>query len=342
MLVDLQLAAARGREVAAQRPNAEMLADALALHLSLLEATIDVRRLERVVEIASAASERLSDWEQSQWYPVDGSPAAANMAWADDNGIVWNENEQMAWDENPMRDGIDLVRSLIAATIDHLRGTVVLLRTELARAPVAVARSGLEACATAVYVLDVAIDERERLRRFTNLRLAQLNEYLRDAEEPAQRDSYAAHIRKLLDDCQALGIQSSRWRQGSTTPYLPNAKGRQDVPQAMIESFIEGSSGALWRPMSAVVHSRESTMLMFDQWVGYDEGDERIRSKDIASHSIGAIFALVEVAPRLGSYLGWDVATVTENDSTLLTVWAAGAGLGDDAIRENLFGPAND
>jgi hypothetical protein len=332
MLARIHQAAERGRQVAGQRPDAETLSTVLDSYVDLLEATLQVRHHERLSEILDATRDNpMSDWEMSRWHPADGSsPAAHEMEWA--AGL------SVDWPEDPVRDGIDLIQSLVAAALDHLRGTAVLIRTtHLARAPIAAARCALEACATAAFLLDPDIDPLERLRRVANLRLHQLEEERRESDDEPTENELAEQINNLLSNCQALGLRARRYRPDKNFPNLPNAKGRQDVAQAMIEALFAGLGQSMWRSMSAVAHSRDaSTLLMFDVFGGYE--DDHVRNHEVASNSIGAIFALVEVAPRLAAYLGWSLDEAKENDPLLLGVWGAGAGLRDDAIREFLFG----
>lgn len=90
LLDAIQEGAEQARQIRALHPDAEMLAEGLRIHTDLLEATLQVRHLERVSQVSLLASQPLSDREEMRWHPADGSPAAQEMAWASAAPVAWD------------------------------------------------------------------------------------------------------------------------------------------------------------------------------------------------------------------------------------------------------------
>ncbi len=326
LLERIRRGAEQGRRVAATRPNAVQMADGLSAFCGLWDATVAVRLLERF----PTRPETLDDIDML-WHPRDGSPAQADQ--------LWVTSLPGPWPRNPARLSLNLLQRLATAAIDHLRGLAVLMREEeLVRAPVATARSALEACATASFLMDTSVSQRERLRRAINVLLIELEESRREAvlqEDGEGAAEQVEEITRILAAAEACGM-SSKWNRNRrrSFPHLPEA----DSTQRMIEALLlEGLGASVWRNMSAIAHNREShTLLLFDPQ-GVHLSVE-MRTHDVALNSISAVVAGTEFVSRVAGYVGWDLSEVIDFHPTLLNVWSLGAGLGDEMIREHLFG----
>lgn len=324
-----QMEESRVREaaIAAERPSAEIMGMMLDHAAKVLNAHLSLRRIEALIALDDEEA------KEFDFHPTAGSPADADLRWG---------ASLSAFEENPIRITLDLIQRLAASTADHLEGLAHLTSaTTLVRAPISLARSALEAAATAAYLVDLDVTREDRLRRALNLRLAELGEARYEhADDDGDDDEVAWHEKEIAEIAVGVaGLNMKVKNAACRSRGLPSIHPK-DSTQTMIQAILEKDVGStVWRSMSAVAHSREAMMLIIIDALDARSGNEQWRARDLASNCMPALMAVDHLMPRLGAYLGWDMNDAWDDeDQILLNVWHAGSGGHDEAIRRKLFG----
>lgn len=318
--------------IAAERPTAEQMGQLLLYHAAILHQTLIVRRLEGL-QSQSCDDIYSGDWH---WHPTPTSMAGSDLRWGDEIAPEF--------DGNPVRENLDLLQRLVGASIDHLQGVGHLLAySETVRAPIAAARSALEALATAAFLMNEDVTREERLRRCLNLRLTELSEKRLDGTDDSddEPDIWQTEIDEIFRGAAACGFSGKNQRpRVYRRAYLePKPESTQRMIAALLEEDV-GSS--FWRSMSAVAHSRAASTLLLVDALDTHDGNAQRRSRDVAFNSIMAVLASLQLVPRMQAYLGWDLSDVVGEDDITLRIWSIGAGLQDAVIRRFLFGDDRD
>lgn len=317
----------REAAIAAERPTAEIMGTILDYAAKVLHAHLNLRRMEGLIALNDEEA------KEFDFHPTAGSPADADLRWG---------ASLTAFEDNPVRITLDLIQRLAASTADHLEGLAHLTSaTTLIRAPISLARSALEAAATAAHLVDLDVTRDDRLRRALNLRLAELGEARYEhADDDGDDDEvawYEQEISAITAGASSVNMKVKNADRRSRG--LPSIHPK-DSTQTMIQAILEKDLGSTaWRSMSAVAHSREAMMLIIIDALDPRSGDEQWRARDLATNCMPALMAVNQLMPRLGAYLGWDMNDAWDDeDNVLLNVWHAGSGGHDEAIKRKLFG----
>ncbi|TIC81006.1 hypothetical protein [Nocardioides sp. GY 10127] len=322
----LEEARARETAIAAERPTAEIMGMILLQNAKDLHAHLNVRRTSAYDSLGDDKSEA----DEYDFHPAPGSPADQDLQWAE---------SLVGFADNPIRISLDLIQRLVAATVEHLEGLAQLTAaTTLMRAPVSLARSAMEAAATAAHLADSTVPREDRLRRALNLRLAELGEARYEHSGGLdEADWFEREIDAISTGVAGLGLAVKNTDRRSRG--LPSIHPK-DTTQTVIQEILERDLGSsVWRSMSAVAHSREALMLVVVDALNPRGGNEQWRARDLARNCLPALVVVDQLIPRLGTYLGWDMTDAWDDaKKTLLDVWLRGSGALDEEIERKLFG----
>ena len=261
---------------------------------------------------------------------VPGSPAAVDC-----------EGEPFAaeWGKVPAQSAIGHALLCTNSCLDHLAAAAVLIRSHrVSTSLYTVMRGASEAAAIASYVLDPAIDARERLRRSMNCRLDGLCEQIAMVEPFADKPAAAAIKARL--QAGVAEIERSARTFGFTfhkaKKYSPAYLG--DRPPG-ITTLIDNSAcdapgvgAGLYRVMSGVAHAGVHGLIRLtmpsvpEGAVGADGSDRRVMQLNLSAETlardlfVGPLCAST-VVEYLLPYLGWDLERLKPAVVGMLETW---------------------
>jgi hypothetical protein len=239
----------------------------------------------------------------------------------------------------PGRECAYLPRMLLGHTADHLGALVAALDADkVVMAPVTLLRPILESAATAFWLMNPAVDDRERLRRWMNLRLASFAEMIRMAGDDGPRHPNAWNIGSrvywLLQHGKRLGftVHKQGNRQGlEPIWHLDNpVPGDQRLIKALLEDpIITLDAGPIMhRLTSAVVHARIHGLMLFtvkEQAVLQEDGGwltpMGIGLDRMAQYSAPVLWGLRACMKRAADFYGWDLTRWDRTTLEAMMAW---------------------
>lgn len=340
LLLDMREGSEVGQMVAAMRPRRDVLGRHLDLWLEVLAADLLQNAAEAARSLAEAQDERRArddlddgepddDVQLTAWRVADDTPAARDIAaWRAEG---WPEEILQPYREQDEGPGLRFAHRIMDAAVDHLRGVAVLMGDDrLDRPPLALSRVVLDAAAHLHHVLEPGLDPEERMVRVLNESLARAGEDFRAAmreQDQERKDAAAEEITAILD---AVGARRrTQWnRDRGSVPFIGE---KPPYTSKMIDDLLGG--GSMWNDLSGVVHNKED-----DGWrimLGLTLGIENPhKGQYLALHSLGAVLGIVTLTDVIEAYTDWDLSATRGTNEPLCTLWAAGAGMIDDAYRE--------
>lgn len=207
------------------------------------------------------------------------------------------------------------------------------------RAPITLARTVLEASATACYITDTRVDRAERLRRSLNLRFSALKESANERASDDPQDDEHGEISELIAFAKWAGYAVARYDpRGHLAPVIFGASRRRaDSARVVVDEVLPNGLGhSMYRSMSAIAHSRDSIFVMPDDYTLPDKVKPWRRTQTVAWHTLPSLLVIRELCIRLEGFLGWDMTNAANLIETIAIQWSIGAGLHDKTIRADL------
>ncbi|MEU0214508.1 hypothetical protein ABZ281_05055 [Streptomyces sp. NPDC006265] len=245
-----------------------------------------------------------------------------------------------SWGAHPVRDANITPLSSVFVMLDHLDSLATLFRSPGGiTASHTIARAALDIAIGPWFLLEPEIGERERVRRYMNLRLQSLKEQTQlenGTETTAIRDHAKDRIRLILEAARAHHFEVRGERDKYNPPFLGERMPRTTSLAAQIIAPEVPVLGPLfWRLGSAVTHGQQHGITMFfestDQLVDPAHGDAAVRmqasSKDTALRCGGAPLAAIAVFQRLFAQYGWDTDRLDTAVSDLIRTWQSVSGV---------------
>jgi hypothetical protein len=342
LLLDMREGAEVGKAIAAMRPRRDALGNHLQLWLDLLEAalTVNTGRLAEPLAVEQEArraaqrdeppsGEPDDDVQLTAWRVASDTIAALDLSrWREDG---WPDAILAPYREQDSGPALGFGHRIMDAAIDHLRGVAVLIADErLLRPPLALSRVVLDAAAHLNHVLQPQLDPEERMVRVLNEALARAGEDFRAAQrenEQERMDTADAEITAIFD---AVGQRRPKHWNRRSLPYIGD---RPAYTSKMIDELM--GQGSSWYQLSDVVHNKED-----DGWrimLGLSLGiDNPHKHSSLLLHSLAAVVGIVKLIDVIEEYTGWDLSAPRDAAMPMCQLWAAGAGLLDDAFRESV------
>lgn len=241
-----------------------------------------------------------------------------------------------AWGAQPVRDANIAPLAAVSAALDHLDSLGVLFKSPAGiTASHTIARAALDIAIGPWFLLEPGIGERERVRRYMNLRLQSLKEQMQletGASSTAIRQHAEGRISLIIDAARVHGFEVRRERDRYKPPHL----GAQMPSTTSLASEIVAPNvpvlGALfWRLGSAVAHGQQHGLTMFferiDQPVQPTHGDVAAQMqaspKDTALRCGGAPLAAISMLQRLYTQYGWPTDRLKTAVSDIISTWQA-------------------
>lgn len=328
------------KRVVALRPSAEQVAESFRQYGDLLSQFGEASR-----ELA-AATVGIDSSRRAEWYPSPGSVASGDREFIEPDVKRFCETPRDSYhwlDTNPTRNPVDWTLGYVARcfkTVTEDIGAVGFLSDtgRHLRAPLTLMRSIIEASANACFVMDVAVPERERIRRGLNLHLAQTKEALLESSGLEHTGQYAAELDEVVEFAKSCGYTFHKYDPARWSPPVIRAEDDQplDSTRAIIDQVLPGVGSSIWRNLSAVAHSRGAHTVLYDEFQLAHELHAWQRTEVIARHGLPAILVLSEFCSRIEAYLGWEFASWTESLGGFAKQCHVAAGLADAKIREHL------
>ncbi|MBB5109153.1 hypothetical protein [Streptomyces spectabilis] len=239
-----------------------------------------------------------------------------------------------SWGAQPVRDANIAPLAAVSVVLDHLDSLGILFKSSGGiTASHTIARAVLDIAIGPWFLLEPGIGERERVRRYMNLRLESLKEQTQletGSPATAMRQHAEDRIALILDAARLHGFDVRRERDRYKPPHL----GAQVPSTTSLASKIVAPNdpvlGALfWRLGSAVAHGQQHGLTMFfertDQPVQPAQGDAAAQMqaspKDTALRCGGAPLAAVSMLQRLYAQYGWPTDGLRTAVSGVISTW---------------------
>lgn len=341
LLLDMREGSAVGQMVAAMRPPRDVLGHQLEMWLDLLTADLLHNTAEAAIPLVEAQLERRArsevgdagepddDVQLTAWRVAGDTPAARDLAAWRAQG--WSENLLQPYREQDAGPVLRFAHRIMDAAVDQLRGVAVLLRDDrLDRPPLALSRVVLDAAAHLHHVLQPGLDPEDRIVRVLNESLARAGEDFRAARREQDQDRMDEAAEEITAIFDAVGTgRSTHWnRDRASLPFIGE---KPPYTSKMIDEMLGG--GSSWNDLSGVVHNKEDDgwRIMLGATLGIENPH---KGQYIALHSFGAVLGIVTLTEVIEAYTGWDLSATRETNEPLCALWAAGAGMMDDAYSQ--------
>lgn len=208
-------------------------------------------------------------------------------------------------DTNPARNitwwSMDVIRRYWLSTIGALSGAASLLpEAGQVRAPIILARVGLEALATIGQIADPDISSRERLRRNLNLRLVEVydSDTESDAEDFRSTDELIAFAEHLGF---SVTISKKRW----VKPNIKRTDGKRESTAATIEEMLPGWGRDMWNTQSAIAHSRDPKTLLADEYGPLQTVEPWQSAETSAINLLAVVMPIEKITESVSAHTGW-------------------------------------
>lgn len=231
--------------------------------------------------------------------------------------------------------GIEFLARCIRTSAESISAMGVLLQTgEHLRAPLILARSCIEATATACHLVDPSVNQRERTRRILNLHMAQVKESLLETARSHVATEEEVELDELMAFATHLGYDLARYRPDKWQPPVITSKGAtRDPATAIIDHVLPDVGRSIWRSLSAVAHARSAQTLMPDEYTLPQNLEQWQRTEVVARNALPAVLVLRELCARLTNYLGWPYDELDELIDVVSRQLAVAGGMADAQIR---------
>ncbi|MFJ4633554.1 hypothetical protein [Streptomyces sp. NPDC088847] len=245
-----------------------------------------------------------------------------------------------SWGSHPVRDANITPLSSVFVMFDHLDSLGTLFRSPGGiTASHTIARATLDIAIGPWFLLEPEIGERERVRRYMNLRLQSLKEQTHlesGADSTEIRDHAKDRIRLILEAARAHRFEVRRERDKYSPPFLGDQMPRTtSLASQIIAPEVPVLGPLFWRLGSAVTHGQQHGITMFfertDQLVDSAHGDAAVRmqasSQDTALRCGGAPLAAIAVLQRLFAQYGWDTDRLNTAIADVIRTWQLVSGV---------------
>lgn len=263
----------------------------------------------------------------SNGHPLPGSPAARE-----------NEDESLhgKWGQTPASDANNLGRLLCISASDHMLSLADALASPNTGAFVSftIGRGILEAAGRAWYLMDPAVDLRERVRRYVNEKLWSINESRRFLDGlqsgTGKLDEVEEAIRRTAAS-KGYAVQNSRngWRLDDERPTI------MAVCDLILTTPVGRSEfgSATYRFLSASAHGGEAGLAGH---LEHEDDTQFTVAKQSVSHArylLWPLKAYVVMGDRFLRHYGWDNTSWDQAREAALEFWVQHAAQGLDMPR---------
>jgi hypothetical protein len=260
----------------------------------------------------------------SDGHPLLGSSAARE-----------NEDESLRgeWGQTPASDANNLGRLLCISASDHMLSLADALASPSTGAFVSftIGRGVLEAAGRAWYLMDPAVDLRERVRRYMNEKLWSINESRRFLEGlqsgTGKLDEVEDAIRRTATG-KGYAVRESRngWQLGDERPTIVAACDLVLSTQSGRPEF----GSATYRFLSASAHGGEAGLAGHLEHEGDTQFTVVKKSERHARYLLWPLKAYVVMGDRFLHHYGWDDTSWNQACNAALRFWVQHAAQGLD------------
>ncbi|WP_307020869.1 hypothetical protein [Streptomyces canus] len=249
------------------------------------------------------------------------------------------------WGTSPVRDANIAPLSPLLVLFDHLDTLASVFRSPGGvTASHTLARAILDIAIGPWYLLEPGIGERERVRRYMNLRLQSLKEQVQleaGSDSTAIRDHSTDRIALITKAARAHGFEVRREGDRYRAPYLDSQMpSTTSLAAEMIAPQAPTLGPLFWRMGSAIAHGQHHGISMFferqDLAVDPAHGDAAVRiqtsSKDTALRCGGAPLAVIATLGRFFAQYGWDATKLRAAEADVIDVCQTVAGVQKSGI----------
>lgn len=239
-----------------------------------------------------------------------------------------------SWGAQPVRDANIAPLTAVSAVLDHLDSLGVLFKSSGGiTASHTIARAALDIAIGPWFLLEPGIGERERVRRYMNLRLQSLKEQTHletGAPDTAIRQHAEDRIALILDAARVHGFDVRRERDRYKPPHLgAQMPSTTSLAPEIVAPNVPVLGALFWRLGSAVAHGQQHGLTMFferiDQPVQPTHGDVAAQMqaspKDTALRCGGAPLAAISMLQRLYAQYGWPTERLKTAVSGVTSTW---------------------
>jgi hypothetical protein len=234
----------------------------------------------------------------------------------------------------PVRDANITPLTAAHAVIDHLDSLGVLLKSAAGiTASHTIARAALDIAIGPWFLLEPGIGERERVRRYMNVRLLSLKEQTQleaGSTDTVIRQHAEGRIARIVDAARVHGFDVRRERDRYKPPHLgAQMPSTTSLAPEIIAPNVPALGALYWRLGSAVAHGQQHGLTMFfervDGPVQSSHGDAlaqmQVSAKDTALRCGGAPLAAISMLQRLYAQYGWPTDKLATAVSGVISTW---------------------
>ncbi|MFJ4361659.1 hypothetical protein ACIP25_35815 [Streptomyces massasporeus] len=263
---------------------------------------------------------------------LDGSPASKECG--QDSALAGT------WGDRPVRDANVAPLTPILVMLDHLDTLSSVFRSPGGTTSShTLARAILDIAMGPWYLLEPGIGERERVRRYMNVRLQSLKEQAQfetGTKSTAILDHSKQRIAKIVKAARVHGFEVRRDGDRYRPPYLgTQIPSTTSLAAEMIAPQLPSLGPLFWRTGSAVAHGQQHGISMFferlDLPVNPAHGDRAVTlqasARDTALRCGGAPLAVMATLRRLFTHYGWDTKRLSSAEADAVNTWQAVAGV---------------
>lgn len=239
-----------------------------------------------------------------------------------------------SWGAHPVRDANIAPLTAVSAVLDHLDSLGVLFKSPGGiTASHTIARAVLDIAIGPWFLLEPGIGERERVRRYMNLRLQSLKEQTQletGSSNTAIRQHAAERTSQIIDAARGHGFDVRRERDRYKPPHLgAQIPSTTSLASEIVAPNVPVLGPLFWRLGSAVAHGQQHGLTMFfeqtDQPVQPTHGDVAVQMqaspKDTALRCGGAPLAAISMLQRLYTQYGWPTDRLKTAVSDVISTW---------------------
>ncbi|MEV7082439.1 hypothetical protein AB0N88_28505 [Streptomyces sp. NPDC093516] len=233
-----------------------------------------------------------------------------------------------------MRDANIAPLTAVSAVLDHLDSLGVLFKSPGGiTASHTIARAALDIAIGPWFLLEPGIGERERVRRYMNLRLQSLKEQTQletGTPDTGIRQHAEDRIASITAAARLHGFDVRRERDRYKPPHLgAQMPSTTSLAPEIVAPNVPALGALFWRLGSAVAHGQQHGLTMFferiDQPVQPTHGDAAAQMqaspKDTALRCGGAPLAAISMLQRLYTQYGWPTDRLKTAVSGVISTW---------------------
>ncbi len=230
--------------------------------------------------------------------------------------------------------------------LDHLRAAAILIRSRVVTlSPHTAIRGAAEAAVLGAYLADPKADERERVRRAVNARLAGLGQerlaLMKFAGSESEASATIAGIDQVLDRFErtALAHGFSFQPAKGNAPACLDAKmpGATELLGRYVFPPTEQLGRAYYSTLSSVAHSQINGLMRKLVTGGVGGPQVNATAADTALELLAGPLATSTLVEYAAPYLGWRTSALEESIPSLFELWGH---IGGASYPGPVFGPA--